>query len=125
MRALTVRQPWAWSIMHAGKDIENRSWSNKHCTGTIAIHSGLRMDDIGDLPRGARRPDPEVLVTGAIIGVVDIVGIVKRHRSKWFTGPLGWVLSNPRPLPKPVPCTGALGLWEVPHQVVRRVRRLV
>jgi hypothetical protein len=25
MRALTVRQPWAWAIVHGGKDIENRT----------------------------------------------------------------------------------------------------
>ena len=29
MRALTVRQPAAWAIFHAGKDIENRSWQNR------------------------------------------------------------------------------------------------
>ncbi|WP_374374415.1 ASCH domain-containing protein [Dongia sp.] len=26
MKALSVRQPWAWAIMHAGKTIENRDW---------------------------------------------------------------------------------------------------
>jgi hypothetical protein len=40
MRALTVRQPWAWAIFCAGKDIENRSWKNRHTMGTIAIHQG-------------------------------------------------------------------------------------
>ena len=25
-RALTVHAPWAWAIIHGGKDIENRSW---------------------------------------------------------------------------------------------------
>ena len=25
--ALTIRQPWAWAILHASKDIENRGWS--------------------------------------------------------------------------------------------------
>lgn len=24
--ALSIRQPWAWAILCAGKDIENRSW---------------------------------------------------------------------------------------------------
>ena len=26
MKALTIKQPWAWAIIHAGKDIENRDW---------------------------------------------------------------------------------------------------
>jgi hypothetical protein len=25
-RVLTVRQPWASAIIHAGKDVENRTW---------------------------------------------------------------------------------------------------
>lgn len=25
MRILTVRQPWAWAIIHGGKDVENRT----------------------------------------------------------------------------------------------------
>lgn len=24
MRALTIRQPWAWAVIHAGKTVENR-----------------------------------------------------------------------------------------------------
>lgn len=26
MRALSIRQPWAWAILHAGKRVENRGW---------------------------------------------------------------------------------------------------
>lgn len=36
-RVLSVHGPWAWSIIYAGKDIENRSWSTPH-RGTILIH---------------------------------------------------------------------------------------
>lgn len=25
-RCLTLRQPWAWAVCHAGKDVENRGW---------------------------------------------------------------------------------------------------
>src|SRR5262245_60955396 len=111
MRALTVRQPWAWAIIHAGKDIENRSWTNKHATGTIAVHAGSGVDPFDRLPRGTRKPGRDELIHGAIIGVVDVVAVVNGHRSKWFNGPLGWVLRNPRPLPQPIACPGRLGLW--------------
>jgi hypothetical protein len=63
------------------------------------------------------RPGDNDLVRGAIIGVVDIVGVVEAHPSKWFSGPLGWMLRNPRPLPRPIPCPGRLGLWELPPDV--------
>lgn len=26
MYAISVRQPWAWAVFAAGKDVENRSW---------------------------------------------------------------------------------------------------
>lgn len=28
MKALSIRQPWAWCILHASKDVENRDWSD-------------------------------------------------------------------------------------------------
>jgi hypothetical protein len=30
------------AILHAGKDIENRSWRHQYATGTIAIHASSR-----------------------------------------------------------------------------------
>lgn len=113
-RALTVRQPWAWAIIHGGKDVENRSWSNRHVGGTIAIHAGVGMDGLEELPRGVRKPKAPELVRGAIVGVVDVVRVVNRHRSKWFRGPLGWVLENPRSITPPILCRGRLGLWILP-----------
>jgi len=45
--ALSVRQPWAWAIIHAGKDIENRSWQavnhGLRQRGRIAIHAAKGM----------------------------------------------------------------------------------
>jgi hypothetical protein len=123
LRALTVKQPWAWAIIHAGKDIENRSWQNQYTIGTIAIHAGMGRDDLNLLPQRIRPPSDEDLVHGAIIGVVDVVKVVERHRSKWFIGPLGWVLDNPRPLRRPIECTGKLGLWVVPRTMERSIWR--
>ena len=52
--ALSVRQPWAWAIIHAGKDVENRSWQavnhGLRRRGRIAIHAakGLTRDEYDD-----------------------------------------------------------------------------
>ena len=123
MRALTVRQPWAWAIIHAGKDIENRSWWNRHCRGTVAIHASANADSVDELPRGVTRPRDDALFRGAVIGIVDIVDVVERHRSRWFSGPLGWVLRNPRALPTPISCNGRLGLWLLPANIDREIQR--
>src|SRR5713101_4125399 len=123
MRALTVRQPWAWAIVHAGKDIENRSWTNRHAISTIAIHAGYGVDPLEELPRGVKKPGKNELIRGAIIGVVDVVDIVDRHRSKWFIGPLGSVLRNPRRLREPIFCKGRLGLWQLPQGAKDKISR--
>ncbi|MEH1869303.1 MAG: ASCH domain-containing protein [Nostoc sp.] len=38
MKALSVRQPWAWAIIYALKNIENRGWPI-HYRGDILIHT--------------------------------------------------------------------------------------
>lgn len=38
MRALSIRQPWAWMILNAGKDVENRSWRLHHPNARVALH---------------------------------------------------------------------------------------
>ena len=51
------------------------------------------------------------LDTGGIVGIIDVVDCVERHKSKWFIkGNFGWVLANPRRL-NFRPCKGALGLF--------------
>ena len=121
MKAITIRQPWAWAVVHAGKDIENRTWSPSH-RGELAIHAAARMHTHTSLPEGVRSPDTDALTLGAVIGVVDLVDVVEQSRSRWFIGPLGLVLAKPRPLERPVPCRGALNLWNLPDDVEREVR---
>jgi hypothetical protein len=36
-------------------------------------------------------------------------------------GRYGWLLANLQVLPEPVPCRGALGLWDVPADVAAAV----
>ena len=47
MRVLTVRQPWAWAIIHGGKTIENRSRNvaGKY-RGPVAIHVAKTRADV-------------------------------------------------------------------------------
>lgn len=42
MKALSLRQPWLWSILHAGKRIENRDW-NTHHRGLVLLHAAKAM----------------------------------------------------------------------------------
>lgn len=121
MKAISVQQPWAWAIIHAGKDIENRTW-NSHYRGPLVIHAPAKMQRDFWWPRGVAKPHAEELETSAIIGIVDMVNVVEKRRSKWFGGPFGFILNNPRAL-RPIACKGGLGLWNLPPNVLRSVRR--
>lgn len=125
--ALSIRQPWAWLIIHAGKDIENRTWMAR-VRGRILIHAakGMTRDEWLDALQfcnGMDRmwtsetfPKFEELERGGIIGEVEITGCVRESESPWFVGPCGFVLKNPKPLPF-VPCKGALGFFRLPKEV--------
>lgn len=46
MRIMTVRQPWAWALVHGGKTVENRPRNIAGgYRGLVAVHVGLRGDD--------------------------------------------------------------------------------
>jgi hypothetical protein len=123
-RALSVRQPWAWAIIHAGKDIENRSWQAINYglkrRGPVAIHAAKGMTRreyistvrfMADI--GVTCPPPHELVRGGIIGSVNVIDVVTESDSPWFMGPRGLVLSDPVPC-DPIPSRGVLGYfkWE-------------
>ncbi len=92
MRALTVRQPWAWAIIHGQKSVENRSRNIAGSyRGPVAIHAAkadatLTQDDLDTFWRHADGWPPMTLSPepgeqrgawphGALIGVVDLVGV--------------------------------------------------
>lgn len=121
VKALSIRQPWAWAIINAGKDIENRSAAAvRHgmTPGRIAVHAakGMTQDEyIGtrefmERTVGVACPRPDALVRGAVIGFVTVTAIVQEHRSAWFFGPRGLVLADSVAC-EPIPALGALGYF--------------
>lgn len=127
MRALSIRQPFAWAIVHCGKDVENRTWETLF-RGPVLIHAGktwhsFRPSDLEAEMRsgGMNLTVPRELPRGGIIGMAEIVGCVRRSESPWFSGPFGFVLANPRPLPF-LPCVGRLGFFcvDVPSDYTAR-----
>ena len=121
MKAISIRQPWAWLILHAGKDIENRSrhWNFR---GKLYIHAakGMTRDeylaaelfacDITHDGKPVVLPPFEELQRGGIVGTVEVTDCVEDHASPWFNGPFGLVLRSASPLPF-FPFKGSLGLF--------------
>lgn len=131
--ALSVRQPWAWAIIHGGKDVENRTrfaidkGGMREMVGKrIAIHAGKGMTQdeyhgalvtFGEA--GAHCPMPDALLRGGIIGTVEVVDVISTQadlrdkraaRSPWFFGPCALVLSAPLPVDF-VGSAGQLGMF--------------
>ncbi|MEN0001202.1 MAG: hypothetical protein AAF940_09975 [Pseudomonadota bacterium] len=119
--ALSIRQPWAWAIIHGGKIIENRSLgaikAGNMDVRRICIHaaSAMRRNEyewgVWRLARhGVQCPRPDTLTYGGIIGTVDVVDIVTESDSEWFGGEAGLVLEKPAAI-APIPAKGALGYF--------------
>lgn len=127
MKAISIRQPWVWAILFAGKDIENRDWPTRY-RGPILIHASKgmtryeyeaclatchRISETHPFPPGLAMPGFDELQRGGIVGQVEIVDCVSESPSPWFFGRYGFVLRNPKLLPFR-PLKGALGLFDVP-----------
>jgi hypothetical protein len=131
VRGLTLRQPWAWAIFHAGKDVENRFWTPRQTNkpllakgGRLIIHAGLRPDpcyataaytieQIAELEPGTVPPFSK-MPKGMIVGCVTVVDFLRGSPSAWAqNGPKiwNWILANPVAV-QPFPFSGARGLWD-------------
>lgn len=127
LRALSIRQPWAWMIIHGGKRIENRTWDTSY-RGEFLIHAakGMTLDEYDDAVLYALDVDPAIdvpspcdLERGGIVGVAELWRVIPPYDSEitltpkepWHMGAQhGFRLRNVCPLPF-LPCKGALGFW--------------
>ena len=61
MKALSIRQPWAWLIVAGYKDVENRTWATDF-RGRIYVHAGQRYDNQAlKMAIVRRQPGPGVI----------------------------------------------------------------
>lgn len=143
LRAITLWQPYAWALIYANKDYENRPRS-LGVTGWVAVHVGMHWDSayiceqlraINEFrPLGGEPPHfgmGPVLdrQRGCIIGLVRINRWLDRRNaspSPWLQSPPGVaaVITQAVPLRTPVLCREGFhrGAWRVPSDVERQVR---
>jgi len=122
VKVLTVRQPHAYLLIYGSpnagvKDVENRVKPTKH-RGTLLIQASARVDRAAYaeyIAEGIRLPPAEELVTGAIIGSVQITGSVRNSRSRWAVpGYWHWLTAEPRPADPVIPIKGQLSMYPAP-----------
>ncbi|MCX6000736.1 MAG: ASCH domain-containing protein [Chloroflexi bacterium] len=124
MKALSIKQPWAWLILHGYKDVESREWSTR-LRGRVLVHAGgsrsdMTRDVMAWILKRLDREEAETFMAahgslpfGALVGEVDITACVSASRSPWFAGPCGFILANPVAYDKPIPYKGQRHFFEV------------
>ena len=119
MKALSIRQPWAWLIVNGHKDVENRVWPTKF-RGPVLIHAskGMTRDEYACAhvcaeDQGITLPPFEELERGGIVGRAEITDCVTRSESPWFFGDYGFVMTKSEPVHF-TPQKGSLGFFTVP-----------
>lgn len=127
--ALSVRQPWAWLIVHRHKGIENRSWPTKF-RGPFLVHASKTVDLDGY--EWVRSRFPEIALphrngfdVGGYVGVATLSAMFPpepdasaacdpwRDPAQW-----GHYLENAHAFPKMLPDVGQLGYFKV-HNATR------
>ena len=119
MKALSLKQPWAELILLGKKTIELRKWKTNF-RGKFFIHASKNFDKSMLESYGLNN-----LVTGAIVGEVELIGVKiynneeeflkdsNKHLAKEFKyGKYGFILRNMKRI-KPVPYKGKLNFFEV------------
>lgn len=127
MRALSVRQPWAWLLVNGHKDIENRDWKIDY-RGPLVIHASNRYgkEQIDDYMHVQHKfdqfkmPPLQDMPRGGIVGILDVIDCVSESASPWFLGKYGWRVNNARPL-RFVHLSGRLGLFAVPRSLLEEL----
>jgi hypothetical protein len=98
VKAISIRQPWAWAILHAGKRVENRSWAAAPVyRGPLLIHASKSIGTAVEREEAARTllragpgdlPIPlfREMERGGFVGRANLVDVVRTteggHRSK-------------------------------------------
>lgn len=125
MRAISIKQPWAWAILHAGKGVENRTWSascQAKLPTRLAIHAGKTEDVEGRLYLESRGiAVPANLPKRCLVGEVTVTACQYTESpddaadrfGPWAFGPWCWLLTDAQAYDEPIPCKGRLGIFEV------------
>lgn len=127
--ALAVQQPWAWAILHAGKDVENRTWKppDDLIGRRIWLHASKTPQNIEPedaVPAGTRVEIPRLadLPMGVIVGSFLLLGTANSSLSPWYTpGAIAWRIAEPVAIRTPVPARGMPGFWSVPSDILEKL----
>jgi hypothetical protein len=114
LKAITVRQPWAWAIIMGYKDVVNRA-NRTERRGPLLIHAGLQVDPRGFQflwELGLHKKLPDDLPLEALIGEVRLSDCRRGYNTAWARpGKWQWIFTSPKEFKSPLSCTGSPGFF--------------
>lgn len=135
VKAISLWQPWASAMALGLKKIETRHWWTSH-RGWTAIHAAKRWQrdereisaefaDLYGKPELREPPLGVIVAVGRLVDIkrseslADTVSDVERAFGNYSNGRFGWLFEDIRPLPEPLPFTGAQGFFDVPNSLLK------
>lgn len=150
-RCLTVKNPWAYLIVHGIKDVENRTWKTNY-RGNVFIHASaqsvsplevLTREQFLAIDLYTMPMIDSYFEISRIIGSVEIVDCVLNTKSIWTAinksssnkeevfgesvelGGYKWILRNPVVFEEPIlNVRGKLNLWKPTFEIPDSIRKL-
>jgi len=139
MKAISLTQPWGSLVAVGLKQFETRSWCTTY-RGPIAIHAAKKLtweavelgvklqtegviDFLENLPRGC-------VIAVAVLNRIWPARIIAERPGlhpqelrfgDFSAGRYAWELTDVKILERTIPCTGRLGLFELPPVVLSQV----
>lgn len=149
-RVLSLREPWCWAILEAGKTIENRKLRWKY-RGPLLLHSasGCTLEEYraavnwmlarrliahaGIVPHLTELPRGHIVGSCRFVGMLEADGTpcdaetraaLRETDRRWhMAGQHGYVVRDTKKLRTPIPLSAHLGLFRVPQSIHDAVAR--
>lgn len=140
IRGLSLTRPWPFAFMNGPdelhKRVENRTWMPKRgmMGHFIALHAARSYSEsdrrfisevLGiEAPVQSESPCSQIFAVCRVVAIVTGVADPRLDESqkRWFLGPFCWLLDDFVALRRPVTCSGAQQLWEIPEAVRKPLR---
>jgi hypothetical protein len=125
MKALCVKQPWAWAIVNGHKPIETRTWITRY-RGPLVIVASRSPDRSMDEYR--LKIPTDQMDYGKAVGIVHLAECRLMRPSdaeaamcELYDRACAWVFRDIRKI-APFPVRGQLGLFEIPDHLLHSVK---
>lgn len=115
MKAITIRQPWAWLLLRGTKTVENGTWRlpSKYVEVPMFLHAGLQEDPLA--PELQQYLNGYTPLRGGVVGIITFGDPMRDYPSPWaIPGHWHWPVVDVHSLDF-FPCTGRQRIFTIEY----------